>query len=85
MRVCCVLQCHAAAHQVPDLEAQGRLLDVQKLLLTAAVATQDAATICTVSRCMQSAAQELRCLQVSMPCCPCRPAAAVADAKQRSL
>lgn len=46
------------------MEAQGRLLDVQKLLLTAAVATQNAGTICTVSRCLQSAAQELRCLQV---------------------
>lgn len=49
--------------QVPGLEAQGLLLDVQKLLLTAAAATQDASTICRVSRCMQSAAQELRCLQ----------------------
>lgn len=69
----CVCSCtlctpHAAAQQVHDLEAQGLLLDVQKLLLTAAVATEDAATICTVSRCMQSAAQELRCLQVGVPC-----------------
>lgn len=50
--------------QVPGLESQGLLLDVQKLLLTAAAATQNADTICTVSRCLQSAAQELRCLQV---------------------
>jgi hypothetical protein len=56
LAVCC--------HQVPGLEAEGRLLDVQKLLLTATLATQDADTICTVSRCLQSAAQELRCLQV---------------------
>lgn len=50
--------------QLPGLEAQGLLLDAQKLLLTAAAATQDAANLCTISRCMQSAAQELRCLQV---------------------
>jgi hypothetical protein len=55
------------------MEAQGLLLDVQKLLLTAAVATQNAGTICTVSRCLQSAAQELRCLQVRATVCVAVP------------
>jgi len=71
LEACCLLQLTNSHHccglplQVPALEADGRLLDVQKLLLTAAAATQNTAVTCSVSRCLQSAAQELRCLQVS--------------------
>lgn len=74
MELCCRLQLTNSHHccgfpfQVPALEADGRLLDVQKLLLTAATATQDTAITCSVSRCLQLAAQELRCLQVRPTC-----------------
>lgn len=51
--------------QILDLEVSGGLLDAQKLLLTAATAMQDVEIIFNVSRAMQSAAQELRCLQVN--------------------
>jgi hypothetical protein len=51
--------------QVRALESSGGLLDAQKLLLCAGVAMQDVGLMFHVSRAMMSAAQELRCLQVT--------------------
>lgn len=52
--------------QVLVMETSGDLLDAQKLLLTAGTAMQDVEMVFHVSRAMQSAAQELRCLQVGI-------------------
>ncbi|KAI8469832.1 MAG: hypothetical protein J3K34DRAFT_511818 [Monoraphidium minutum] len=56
-------QARRRALRVAELEAAGRLLDAQKLLLLAGAALQDVGVLFHASRAAHSAAQELRCLQ----------------------